>query len=148
MRLRTDGRFGAALVLAVSLVGAGVISGRAVAATTVPRVIAKPNAAMVNTKSELSGSGFAARAKLTIKECSNTGWVVVAQRPCNSDNAISVVTDAHGRFNRKFKVDVCPHSIPASGPVNQRTCYIGNPQPRGVDTMALVGAVRITVTYP
>ena len=147
MPLRTDLRFRAAFVLAASLVGAGVISGQAVAVSTAPRMIAKPTSAMVNTKIELSGRGFAAHTKLTIKECSSTGWVVVAQRPCNADNVIAVVTDARGRFARKFKVDVCPHAS-VSGPVTRRTCYIGNPQPRGVDTMALVGAVRITVTYP
>jgi hypothetical protein len=137
-----------ALVLTAATLAAGAVSAEATAAsTTPPRIVAKPNNAMVNTKIVLTGRGFAARATLAIMECSNKGWVVV-QRPCVSSNKISVVTDAHGGFTRKFRVELCPRSQSGAGPATKETCYIGNPHPEGIDTMSLLGAVRITVTYP
>jgi hypothetical protein len=44
--------------------------------------------------------------------------------------------------------ELCPRSNTAAKPVTKQTCYIGNSEPRGIDTMTLVGAARITVTYP
>ena len=32
--------------------------------------------------------------------------------------------------------------------MTEETCYIGEPHPRGIDTVALIGAAKITVTYP
>jgi hypothetical protein len=32
--------------------------------------------------------------------------------------------------------------------MTREKCFIGNPQPQGVDTITLVGAARIIVTYP
>ena len=147
LRSSTFRRFG--LVLAVAALAAGAWSAEASAtSSTPPRIVAKPNNVMVNTKITLTGTGFADRAKLSIMECSNSGWVVVAQHPCVSDNKISVVTDAHGRFTRMFKVELCPRTSTGSGPVTKETCYIGNPHPEGVDTISLIGAARVTVTYP
>ena len=134
-----------ATTVAVGLLGIG---GAAAASATPPRIVAKPDNAIVNTKIMLTGSGFAARVKLTIRECTSTGWVVIAENPCNVDNAISVVTDAHGRFTHRFKLEICPHSVPKTGPATRRTCYIGSPRPRGVDTIALIGAAKVIVTYP
>jgi len=131
-------------VCAVSFVAVGA----GAAAPTPARVVAKPNNAMVNTKIGLTGSGFPARTKLTIEECSSTGWAVAAQNPCDIDNAISPTTDAHGRFTARFKVELCPRKKTGPGPVTRETCYIGRPQPRAGSTVSLVGAARITVTYP
>jgi hypothetical protein len=137
------------LVVTISALTVGVLSAEASAvSSTPPRIVAKPNNVMVNTKVTLTGAGFAARTKLAIEECSTRGWVVVAQHPCVSDNKISVVTDAHGRFTHKFKVELCPRSTTGSGPATEETCYIGSPHPQGVDTISLVGAARVTVTYP
>ena len=137
------------LVLTLAVLAAGAMPGRAGAVSaTPPHIVAKPNNVMVNTKITLTGTGFPARTKLAIKECSSTGWVVVAQRPCDTANAISVVTDRHGRFVHAFKVQLCPRLKIGPGPVTRETCYIGNPQPRGVDTITLVGAARVIVTYP
>ena len=147
LRSRTCRRVG--LVLAVGVVAAGVWTAEASAvSSTPPRIVAKPSNVMVNTKITLTGTGFAAKAKLSIMECSNRNWVVVAQHPCVSDNKISVVTDAHGGFTRKFRVELCPRTTTGPGPVTQETCFIGNPHPEGIDTMSLIGAARITVTYP
>lgn len=139
---------GAALVLTVGVAAGVVVADGSAAAPAPPRIVVKPNNVMVNTVVSLTGSGFAAKAKLSIMECSNRGWVVVAQHPCVSDNKISVATDAHGRFVRKFRVKLCPRSTTGTGPVTKETCYIGNPHPEGIDTMSLIGAARITVTYP
>lgn len=135
------------LVVVASPLTVRVVVEAATTAST-PRIVAKPNNVMVNTKIALTGTGFAARSKLTIMECSSRGWVVVAQHPCVSNNKISVLTDARGRFTRKFKVELCPRTTTGSGPATRETCYIGNPHPEGIDTISLVGAVRVTVTYP
>ena len=137
------------LVLTVAALAAGVLSAEAGATSpTPPRIVAKPNNVMVNTEITLTGTGFASRAKLSIMECGSRGWVVVAQHPCVTDNKISVVTDAHGRFTHKFKVELCPRTSAGTGPVTQETCYIGNPHPEGIDTISLIGAAKVTVTYP
>ena len=147
--LRSSRVLGAALVVCVSMLAAGAMPAPAGAvSTTPPHIVAKPNNAMVNTKISLTGTGFAAHTKLVVKECSSTNWVVVAQHPCDTDNTISVTTDRHGRFTSRFKLELCPRSNPGPGPVTKETCYIGNPQPRGVDTITLVGAAKVTVTYP
>jgi hypothetical protein len=134
--------------LTVVIGTSGAFSPAGAVSATPPHIVATPNNVMVNTKINLVGTGFPARSKLVIKECSTTNWVVVAQHPCDTDNTISVVTDRHGRFASTFKAELCPRSKPGPGPVTQQTCYIGNPQPRGKDTIMLVGAARITVTYP
>jgi hypothetical protein len=133
----------------VVMCSAGFLGAGAGAAVATPaRVVAKPNNAMVNTKIGLTGTGFPARTKLTIEECSSTAWAVAAQNPCDIDNAISPTTDAHGRFTARFKVELCPRKKPGPGPATKETCYIGRPQPRAGGAIALVGAARITVTYP
>lgn len=136
------------LVLLLTVVGlaAGIASSSAGAASpTRPHIVAKPNNLMVNTKTSLAGTGFPAKTKLTIEECSVANWVVTS-RPCKGANKISVLTDAHGRFSRKFRVVLCGGRH-GSGPTSQ-TCYIGDPRPQGVDTITLRGAAKVTVTYP
>ena len=135
-----------ALVLMLVGFGLGVASRPAVAvSTTPPRIFAKPNNLMVNTKTTLTGTGFPARTKLTIEECSVTQWVVTAN-PCVSTNKISVVTDARGRFSRQFRVELCGGK---RGPEpTSQICYIGDPHPHGVDTITLLGVAKVMVTYP
>lgn len=132
-----------ALVIAFGAIGG---AGRASAATQ-PHIVASPNNVMVNTKISVVGTGFPRRSRLTIEECSVTDWVV-PQNPCDTNNTITVVTDRHGRFAHAFTAELCPRTWAAAGPATKRTCYIGNPEPKGVDTITLVGAARITVTYP
>ena len=53
---------------------------------------------------------------------------------------------AHGRFTRKFRVAMCGGK---RGPEpNSQICYIGAPHGEGVDTIALSGAAKVTVTHP
>jgi len=138
------------MALAVVVLVGTVMAGEAgaVPSPTPPHIVATPNNVMVNTIIHLVGTGFPVRTQLTIAECGRTNWVVGAQQPCNTDNTISVVTNRRGRFAAQFKAEVCPDSVPPTPPVTRRTCYIGNPQPRGVDTITLVGAAKIIVTYP
>jgi hypothetical protein len=128
-----------------SFAASGVMPGKA--SMTTARIVAKPNNVMVNTKITLEGRGFPAKTRLKIAECSRTNWVVVAQKPCDTDNSISVLTNRNGRFSSPFTVELCPRSK-SGHHVTEETCHIGNPEPQGVDTIALVGAARITVTYP
>jgi hypothetical protein len=133
-------------LVTIGLFAAGIVSGQAGAVTaTPPRIVAKPNNLMINTKTLLTGSGFPARTRLTIEECSMTNWVVTAN-PCDPTNKISVLTDAHGRFTRQFKVELCGGK---RGPEpTSQICYVGDPHPEGIDTIALLGAARVIVSYP
>lgn len=134
------------LLLTIAGLATGITSSQAVAVSpTPPRIVAQPNNLMVNTKTTLTGTGFPANTRLTIAECSTTNWVVTAN-PCVGTNKISVLTDGHGRFTRRFLVELCGGK---RGPEpTSQICYIGNPHPQGVDTITLRGAARITVTYP
>ena len=123
-------------------------AGATTPTTTPPHIVATPNNVMVNTTVTLAGFGFPAHATLLIEECGATSWVVVAQQPCDTNNTITIATDALGRFTAPFKVELCPRVTTGTGPITREKCYIGNPQPRGVDTIRLVGAARVTVTYP
>lgn len=133
-------------LVTIGLFAAGIVSGQAGAVTAIPpRIVAKPNNLMINTKTLLTGSGFPARTRLTIEECSMTNWVVTAN-PCDTTNKISVLTDAHGRFTRQFKVELCGGK---RGPEpTSQICYVGDPHPEGIDTIALLGAARVIVSYP
>ncbi len=141
--LRPENSARVARVLTIAVLAALVPNRAALAAS--PHILAKPNNVMVNSKVALTGTGFPANTKLTVQECRATKWVV-PQHPCDTNNTISVHTDGHGRFTSRFKVELCGGKR-GPGPTSQ-TCYIGNPRPRGVDTVALVGAARVVVTYP
>ena len=100
---------------------------------------------MINTNTQLTGSGFPANRALRIEECSTKNWPVMTNA-CVSNNTIRVTTNAHGRFTATFKAELCGGK---RGPFpTSQVCYIGAPHPSGVDTEALVGAARIVVTYP
>jgi len=135
-----------ALLLTIVALACGTLNGRAGASSAgAPHVVAKPDNVMVNTKTTLTGRGFPAKTKLTIAECARTSWVVTAN-PCVRTNKISVLTDAHGRFSHQFRVVLCGGK---RGPEpTSQICYIGAPHPEGVDTITLVGAATVTVTYP
>jgi hypothetical protein len=136
----------AGLMVTVGVFAAGLVAGQAGAlSATPPHIVATPNNLMVNTKTVLRGTGFPARSRLTIEECSMTNWVVTA-KPCDTTNQISVLTDGHGRFTRQFKVELCGGK---RGPEpTSQICYIGEPHPEGIDTITLIGAAKVTVTYP
>jgi hypothetical protein len=134
-------------------VATGVAGGLALAllpvtmagATPRPHITAHPNSVMVNTDTALAGTHFQPHTTLTLSECSEKNWIV-PQNPCNTTNTVTVTTDAKGRFLTPFKVETCP--APTVPPGFAERCYIGVATPSGIDTVELVGAVRITVTGP
>jgi hypothetical protein len=133
----------AVLAAGVGLGAVSVAAAAAPAANHGPNIVAKPDSVMVNKTTTLTGSGFRRHRKLTIWECSARNWIVPKQI-CNHRNAVTVRTNARGGFSVKFKVLVCP----ATSKGFSRHCFVGVPTPRGVDTVILVGATRITVTGP
>jgi len=150
MKRIASGSFGLILLISLAL---SISSAPAGARTTAapkahPKIVPTPNDVMVNTQITLTGSGFPPHMRLRIKECSSPAWVVVAQNPCDSANKIWVHTRAHGRFSSPFTAELCPRNSTGSDPVTQETCYVGVPEPSGIDTITLVGAAQVIVTYP
>ena len=133
--LWTLGKLGLAATVCVVLAQPAGASG--------PQITAKPRSVMVNQSTHLVGTGFPAHTAVTLQECGMPTWVVM-QQVC-SPGTVTVTTNAAGRFATPFVVKLCPD---ASGPATRKTCYIGEPKPQGIDTIHLVGAVKITVTYP
>jgi hypothetical protein len=115
-------------------------------ATPTPHISAHPNSVMVNTDTTLVGKHFQPDTSLTLAECSQKNWVA-PRNPCNTTNTVTVTTDTKGGFDTGFKVETCPGGV-NKGPGFSERCFIGVPTPSGVDTVDLVGAVRITVTGP
>jgi hypothetical protein len=126
-------------VLAVALSGSAQASARS------PKIKARPHSVMVNTTTNLKGAGFPANTTIQLRECGRTFWMAPAY-PCLEDNGVSVLTDAKGRFQTAFNVELCPEGEPRHKPT-QRVCYIGE-LVSGEDTGSLLGAARIIVTYP
>jgi hypothetical protein len=101
---------------------------------------------MVDQHTNLIGRGFPRFTTLRLAECSKTNWVAPA-KPCDKDNSILVRTDGKGSFVTGFKVEACVGAQTGSAGLAE-LCYIGVPKPSGIDTVHLVGAARIVVTYP
>ena len=100
---------------------------------------------MVNNPVNLKGTGFPPSATFTLWECSSKDWVVPAS-PCLTSNRVHVHTNAQGAFRATMTAQICPAVTP---PVEtRRTCYVGEPVPSGIDTVTLVGAARIVVSWP
>ena len=116
-------------------------------AQTDPHIRAHPGSVMVNHAVSLRGFGFPSNAAVQLTECSRPSWIA-PQQVCSTGNSRTVRTDRRGAFVASFVMDLCPKSKPSSGPVTARTCYVGEVKPTGVDTLELVGAVKVTVTYP
>ncbi len=130
--------------------GAGVLGGSIGAGAQpgipVPRITVTPASVMVNTQTKVSGRHFPANSSFTIAECSKTSWIV-PMRPCATSNVIHVKTNAKGEFTRKMTAVVCPGGTTGT-PGFSEVCYVGEPVGTGIDTIALLGAAKITVTGP
>jgi hypothetical protein len=119
----------------------------AVGSSGAPHIVAQPNNVMVNTTVKLIGTGFKPHATLDLMECGSTNWIV-PQDPCNT-STITVTTNGRGHFVQTFEATLCPRSSSGGGhPVTEERCYVGDPSPSGIDTINLVGHVKIIVTYP
>ena len=100
-----------------------------------------------NQHTNLIGRGFPRFATLRLAECSKTNWVVPA-KPCDKDKIRSSSGPMGGaRSLTGFKVEACGGARASTKGLAQ-VCYIGVPKPSGVDTVRLVGAARIVVTFP
>jgi len=142
-RLRTLA--GSAVILAAGAVPLALPAVAAAGSPVPPHIVARPNNLMVNTKTKLTGVGFPAHRTLTIKECSQTTWIV-PQNPCDTTNTIHVTTDGLGRFHGTMTAQTCPAA--SKQPGFAETCYIGEPVAKGIDQVTLLGAAKITVTGP
>ncbi len=110
-----------------------------------PQIKARPTNLMIDTETTLRGKGFPANSTIQIRECGRTSWLV-PEDPCNTANTIAVHTDGKGRFAASFKAELCPEGMPGKN-ITERTCYVGEPL-AAEDTERLVGAAKLTVTYP
>jgi hypothetical protein len=99
---------------------------------------------MVNATTTLKGAGFPANSVVELAECGRTFWLAPSY-PC-LEHEQAVTTDRHGRFRATFTAGLCPEGEPGKMPT-ERTCYIGE-LVSGEDTGSLVGAAKITVSYP
>ena len=126
--------------------GAVALAGSPLAGAAGPHIAANPTHVMVNSPVALRGSGFPPDTRITLAECSATAWVVPFS-PCLTSNTVTVRTDSAGSFRTHMTARICPAVSPGVTPT-QRTCYIGEPVPQGVDTISLVGAAKIVVSWP
>ena len=108
-----------------------------------PHIVVNPDSQMVNRPVELVGSGFPPSQKLTIAECAEKTWVVPEKPPC-AGNAIRVKTGRSGAFKAEMTASLCG----AKPVLTSQKCFVGWPHPSGVDTVQLVGAAKLVVTYP
>ena len=136
------------LVFTLLGTGAAIAASAAPAAAhkATPHIAAKPDSVMVNGTTQLVGGGFAKHTKLTLSECGSTVWIV-PQEKCDTTNMVTIKTNGAGAFKAAFKVQLCPAEAPPPPPTEE-TCYIGVVHPFGVDQEELVGAAKITVTWP
>jgi hypothetical protein len=113
--------------------------------TTAPHITARPTDVMVNSPVALHGIGFPPAATLRLQECSLKNWIV-PEDPCLNANSVTVTTNSRGEFTTTMKALICPAvTLPV---VTERTCYIGVPRPSGIDTITLLSAARIVVSWP
>jgi len=146
----TMARLSGLSVAALTLVGGSVIGVSSISAGATgraahPHITAHPRSVMVNHTTKLIGTNFKSKKSITIKECSETTWIV-PQDPCGT-NSIVVKTNRYGGFTSSFTVQTCPGGT-NTGPSFSEKCFIGDPTPSGIDVISLVGATKITVTGP
>jgi hypothetical protein len=132
---------GAALSLGMLVLAAAPVAGAAG-----PHITARPTDVMVNSTVSLRGSGFPPGTTLTLAECSTKQWIVPSSL-CLTTNTVTVHTNSTGGFKSRMVAEICPPHPPVTPPT-QRTCYIGEPVPSGIDTITLVGAAKIVVSWP
>jgi hypothetical protein len=133
------------LIVATAItVTAFVTPALASAPKATAHIVADPDSVMVNSPTTLTGRHFEANKRITLAECAERNWIA-PQDPCDTTGTIKVKTNVKGQFTAKFTVRTCPE---ATTPGTEQTCYIGELTPTGIDTVALVGAVAVTVTGP
>lgn len=136
---RTCRSVSAALALVAALVPAAWANSR-------PHIAARPDSVMVNTTTELTGRGFAKHSEIVLSECASETWTA-PQKNCLTANQVTVKTNGAGAFKTSFKALLCEGMRGSKGPT-EVICYVGEIHPSGIDTIELLGAVQIAVTYP
>jgi hypothetical protein len=129
----------------VLVLGALFEASTGAAKARTPKIVAKPTSVMVNRPVKLRGSGFKPNATFTVEECGQTNWIA-PQSPCASGNSVMVTTNAKGKFKATMTAMLCPQASPPT--LTEETCYIGEVSVTGIDTLELVGAAPITVSWP
>jgi hypothetical protein len=138
----------AALAVAGSALAAPLQASASPSTVPAPHITVHPTSVMVNQSVTVVGSGFAPKASVTLSECSKKTWIV-PEYPCATGNQVTVRTNSAGGFRTVMKATLCPSiPVPPTALGIVEVCYIGELQPTGVDTIALVGAARITVSAP
>ena len=101
---------------------------------------------MVNTPTTLEGSGFPANEQIVLRECPKKGYgpepQPIVKHPCDPSE-MTVETNASGTFTATFEVRSCLKA--EQKPTRPTKCYVGW-YIKGVDTIMLVGAVKLTVS--
>jgi hypothetical protein len=132
------------LTLTVSVVAT---AGTVLAVSPLPPTVkASPDSVMVSTDTTISGKNFTPGSSVQLSECSATTWVV-PKSPCNTDNKVTVTANNKGAFKTAFKVKLCPGGKRGKQPTSE-ICYIGVPDPSGIDTVGLTPYAKVVVTYP
>ena len=85
----------------------GAVGGAGAVSTQPPIITVKPNNVMVNTKTTVTGRNFAPNSQVLVAECGKTLWSV-PKHPCDTDNTLTVTTDANGDFAAPMKVEALP----------------------------------------
>jgi hypothetical protein len=135
----------AAAAGALGFVGLAIGAGPVAAISPVPPTITvKPNNVMVNTITTVTGRNFLPHQTVTLAECSQKTWIV-PQNPCDTNNDKTVAANSLGRFVTRMKVEACPRIVSAG--ISEQ-CYIGQPKPNGIDTIALQPNAGVVVTFP
>jgi hypothetical protein len=130
-----------ALGFVMLAIGAGPV---AAISPVPPTITVKPNNVMVNTTTTVTGRNFLPHQRVPLAECSQTAWIV-PQNPCDTNNGKIVTANSLGGFVTRMKVEACPRIVPAG--ISEQ-CYIGQPKPTGLDTVALRPNAGIVVTFP
>lgn len=136
----------AVVVGAVSIFGSfPVVACPGASASAQPHIVVQPSTARAGSSVAVRGTGFPARTRLTVEECSASSWIA-PQDPCVKHNAVSTRTNQQGGFRLHMVVRTCPVRTSDGTHRRSRTCYIGVPHPSGIDTIELTGAAQIRVT--
>jgi hypothetical protein len=131
----------AGLGVVVLAIGAGPV---AAISPVPPTITVRPDNVMVNTITTLTGRNFLPHQTVMLAECSQRTWIV-PQNPCDTNNGKTVTANSLGRFVTRMKVEACPRI--ASAGISEK-CYIGQPKPTGIDTIALQPNAGVVVTFP
>ncbi|HWD07978.1 MAG TPA: hypothetical protein VHA57_02675 [Actinomycetota bacterium] len=81
----------------------------------------------------ISGIGWAPNSSYTVEECSVTSWIA-PRDPCLTGNRVVVNANSVGQFTATFQVLPCGPTV---------GCFLGVPEPRGIDAFFLAGAAPI-----